>query len=265
VVRQIDGRSFGDFCKGRLRHADGFYPLGDLLRKFTTLDPDVWDAEWECRKPAVAGLVYPLPEERYVPLEFRSDRESWGACDAGVVNPFCFLLLQADASDNVYVLRELYGSGREESFWADEMVELLAAYGLGPKHGQRFTVYVDVRAKNLQLELLKRGFEVRSRSYSVVETIKWVRKWVIGDKHPRLFIDPERCPNLKREIETYRRGSGEMPAPRQDDDAVDALRYGICGRYPMRYERPSPSALPKATVGTRRWRGQEEIELWERA
>ena len=25
--------------------------LSDLLRKFTTLDPEVWDTEWECRKP----------------------------------------------------------------------------------------------------------------------------------------------------------------------------------------------------------------------
>ena len=209
------------------------------------------------------GLVYAFAEERYIPLTYRPDRATWDACDAGVVDPFCFLLLQADASDNVYAIRELYGSDREESFWADEIGELLAALGRGPRHSERFPVYVDVRAKNLALELKKRGFDVRARSYSLVETIKHVRRWVNANKHPALFIDPDQCPNLKREMATYRRGQGEMPAARQSDHALDCLRYGICGRYPLRWQQPSVE-LPRTTQDTRRWRRGQETLFWRR-
>lgn len=242
VIRGDDQRSWFDVCQKRLMDADGFYTIGDAQRKFLTLDPDVWDAEWECKKPSSRGLVYPIMnEERYAGFEFDPMKEFWCGCDDGFSDPFCFLAVQSDPSNNVYILDELYGSGIEHSTWMDRIEEMLASYGQDPK---RVVIHIDVRAAALRAEMKKRGWNVRSRSYLVNDTVGHVRKWFTGRKHPKLYVNGPKCPNCRREFELYRyKKIGDSPLG-EDDHAPDALRYGICGRFPVRQTSSGFDQLP---------------------
>ena len=230
IVRVEDEKSFFDTCLGRAKQSDGFYLLNDAHRKFVTLDANVWDSEWENKKPARSGLVYKeMPEERITSLFYDPSKRTFAGVDDGFVHSFCFLLMQSDTSDNVYVVKELFGSQVEHSTWIGQISDLFLAYGL---HKAQVVLYVDVRASALIAELRKAGFTVRARSWPVVDSIRHVKKWVIGRMHPKLFIDGEECPNLRREMGLYRyQQKSEMPKE-IDNDACDALRYGICGKYP---------------------------------
>jgi len=242
LVRPGDERSFWDVCKGDARHSDGFYMVRDAQRKFVTIDPDVWDAEWECNKPAKKGLVYKdMPEDRFGRYPFDPVLDTFGCIDDGFVDPFCLLLCQKDAGDNVYVVRELYGSGVEHSTWiSDYMRPLFEELGL--RRGG-VVLYVDVRAVALIAELRKAGFKVKARSYSVVDSIRHVKKWVRGVAHPKLFVDEECCPNLKWEMGLYRyKEKSELPVD-ESNHAVDALRYGICGVFP-RFDQGGEDEVP---------------------
>jgi hypothetical protein len=84
----------------------------------------------------------------------------------------------------------------------------------------------------------------------------------------RLQIDPQGCPNLCAEAERYRypraaerAALGENPLD-EDNHALDALRYLVCGidrRFVARLRRPGdaregpaePAAVPQADVGAR--------------
>jgi hypothetical protein len=242
VVRTSDERSFWDVCKGDARNSDGFYSVRDAKRKFLTLDSEVWDAEWECKKPAKSGLVYKdMPEERFGKYPFNPALDCFCGCDDGFVAPFAFLLMQRDTSDNIFVVRELFGPGVEHSTWIDSYLKPLFAE-LELKKDQ-VPIWVDIRATALIAELRKAGFKVRARALGIVDSVRHVKKWVRGVNHPKLFVDSEYCPNLKRQMGLYRLRQGtELPVG-EDDDAPDALRYGICGRYP-RFSNEEGTDIP---------------------
>ena len=249
IIRPEDEKSFYATCMCRAKEADGFYLLQDAQRKFVTLDANVWDSEWENKKPARSGLVYKeMPEERFLPLYYDPSKRTFAGVDDGFVHPFCFLLMQSDTSDNVYVIKELFGSQVEHSTWIGQVSDLFLAYGL---RKAEVVLHVDVRASALIAELRKAGFTVRGRSLPIVDSIRHVKKWVIGKTHPKLLIDGDECPNLRREMGLYRyHQKSELPKD-EDNDAVDALRYGMCGRYPRIGTVESTAELP-ATGGDRR-------------
>ena len=252
-----DGRSFWDVCKGAARNSDGFYLLRDVHRKFTTLDSDVFDAEWTCEKPAKKGLVYKdMPDERFGRYPFDPTRQSWCGADAGFVDPFSFHVYQNDGSDNVYAVRELYGPGVEDSTWAERVAELFGGLGLSMVST---TIYVDVRAKNLAAELKKAGFRsVKSRHHEIIGTVAHVKKWVRGVRHPKLFVDEEFCSNLKSEMGLYRysENAGDETPIDEDNHCCDDLRYALCGRYP-KYDTSSEPEIPVAAGDKGKVRGTD--------
>lgn len=91
-----------------------------------------------------------------------------------------------------------------------------------------------------------------------IEHIKWMLKpdpalaMEDGKSQPRLFIDRQACPNLVRQMRTYRRvrsskiGLNPRDAPdevlKSDDHAVDALRYGLFSEASMQGITPTTMA-----------------------
>lgn len=82
------------------------------------------------------------------------------------------------------------------------------------------------------------NFDIQGANNSVyegIEHVRWLLKWQENMNSPRLMIDKASCPNLARELRTYRweKGSDKGINPRdarpvplkRDDHAVDALRY----------------------------------------
>jgi hypothetical protein len=233
VMRAGDEKSFYDSCQGKCREADGFYVVQDAWRKFSTLEPEVWDAEWECLKPARRGVVYKdMPDDRFLRLQLDPNRDTWACCDWGFTHPFAFLVCQSDTQDNVYVLRELYVTNLEPSSMVMKVAELFEEMGLDRT---RVTTYPDPRGAAEIAEFRKAGFRMHARAVEVQAGVNWVKKWVRGVGHPKLFVDGEMCPNLRWEmLEGYQyRPDSEMPKD-ENNHACDALRYGICGRFPMR-------------------------------
>ena len=47
-----------EVCLAKAKRADGYYSIVDTIDKFTGMDREVWDAQWECKKPGTSGLVY---------------------------------------------------------------------------------------------------------------------------------------------------------------------------------------------------------------
>lgn len=258
VVRPEDEQSFYDTCKRRAMNADGFYMIDDALRKYVTLDANVWDSEWECKKPAKAGLVYKdMADERFLPLMFDPSKRTFCGVDDGFVDPFCLLVMQSDSADNVYVVKELYGPQVEHTTWIEQIVDLFSAYGLRKSD---VPVYVDVRASGLIAELRKAGFKLtRGKALPLVDSVRHVKKWVIGRQHPKLFVDGDECPNLKREMGLYRyQTKTEMPKD-ADNHAPDALRYGVCGRYPRIGTTDEMAELPVTGHDGRKAKTSEDM------
>lgn len=82
------------------------------------------------------------------------------------------------------------------------------------------------------------NFDIQGASnavYAGIEHVRWLLKFEPSLKSPRLIIDKEACPNLSREMRTYRWEKGNdrglnprdaRPVPlKKDDHCVDCLRY----------------------------------------
>lgn len=52
-------RRFSDVCKGRLARSNGYMELTDIHGKFMENDQDTWEAQQECLKPEMGGMVFP--------------------------------------------------------------------------------------------------------------------------------------------------------------------------------------------------------------
>lgn len=95
-------RSFADVCNGRAYRSDGFVALEDVQTRFTQLSRMTWEAQQECLRPSVEGVVHKWVNERtYLPLwlprsEFGPIYRGW---DWGGQNPHAVVWVQVLAVD----------------------------------------------------------------------------------------------------------------------------------------------------------------------
>jgi len=84
-------RRFSDVCKGRLARSDGYTSLTDIHRKFLENDRDTWEAQKECSRPEVGGLVFPMfTKQRYGVKFYEPDPDNgdiYSSTDFGGTNP----------------------------------------------------------------------------------------------------------------------------------------------------------------------------------
>jgi hypothetical protein len=122
--------------------------LGDVWRKFSTLDADRWDAEWEGLRPGRTGLVYKAFDERLggphlvSGLEYDPNWLTFGGVDYGYANPFAALIGQIQPALNppqnrsevpfdLHLIDELYGEEMVFStHWIPEMLVLQQQYNV---------------------------------------------------------------------------------------------------------------------------------------
>lgn len=181
-------------------------------------------------------------------LSFNPSYETFAAVDYGWSNPFVWLLIQVDIWGNVYVLDELYKSHLR----IDEAPEELKAAGLVPSGLRVF--YPDPAAPG-DSRVLADKLKIRIGSGTggeLKDRLRLIRKHLdvdprvahLAEGHPerlpKLFIDPDKCPNLVREMNDYRypetkdeKNEAELPM-KKDDHAPEAL-----GRFFMGYFGPS--------------------------
>jgi hypothetical protein len=95
---------------GAAGQAVGLFAIDDAIKQFTHWSIEQWQAEAECRRPTLTGLVYPSFDRAIhvqAALDFRADLPTYRAIDWGL-NDFVCLWLQEAPGGRVVVVDELW-------------------------------------------------------------------------------------------------------------------------------------------------------------
>lgn len=159
----------------------------------------------------------------------------WGA---GEENAFCGHWGMKDAAGTWFIYDEYYSNNQSYTI-ADhcDEVKSLHPWPNDPWHRQS---YGDPSGVIWIREFARNGIPIQPARNSVhigIDAVKRLLQPCKATGEPRLFIVRDKCPNLARQMQTYRweRSSGQGINPRdakpnplkKDDHAVDALRYLI--------------------------------------
>jgi phage terminase large subunit len=149
-----------------------------------------------------------------------SDFKAWYlAIDEGYTNPAVILLVGEDADGRWHVAREFYRRGvlqgavvAQACQWRKELNCQLVA--------------VDEAAAGLIADLRNAGVQAVGAKGRVLDGIQALqnRLQVAGDGKPRLTVAPA-CVNLVNEFESYCWKAGKDAPEKENDHALDALRY----------------------------------------
>lgn len=238
-----------------LSRSRAFYParlddnpsIGDEYLANLLADPDAvqrsrliegnWDAEYE------QGLVYnnfvtagtdEKPGNVTMHAEFNPDKPIiWGADDGYVYgagpgtqsyHPRVILQMQVNELGGLNVFDEYVETG--VSSYEDTVKDVLAK-----GYGKPDIVYIDSSAAMMKGSLWNLGFDVVGSTHKVSEGIRNLRKLVCDANGVRTIRVHPRCNYTIYEFGCYRhnedaQGKDGEPVPmKQDDHAMDALRY----------------------------------------
>lgn len=167
------------------------------------------------------GAVYDTFDARVHVIE-RPDAEikQWYlAMDEGYTNPAVILLIGEDSDGRLHVHREYYERGK--------LQRDVVAFALGWWTAFVCTLAaVDAAAAGLIADLNDAGIYAVPRKGRVLDGITAVQALlkVQDDERPRLTVDPS-CVNVINEFESYVWKDGKDEPVKENDHALDALRY----------------------------------------
>ena len=181
---------------------------------------------------AAEGAVYPMFERgRHVSANAPDTRFTWVGVDYGHTNPTAFVRLGLGEDGRVWALEEYYHAASETGARSPRQY---AADLIRFAHGSACVV-IDPSAEGfiLQLHEDSPALRLKKADNAVLEGVQLVSAALDAGK---LMFHP-RCERLIAEMEGYRwderaRERGEDKPRKEDDHAVDALRYGL-----MHYRR----------------------------
>jgi len=230
---------------GVAAQCDGVLPIDDAIKQFRRWSIEQWQAEAECRRPSLQGLVYPT-FDRIVhvrgSLGFQADLPTWRAIDWGWNNFVC-LWVQVDKSGCVRVVDEYCTASTTTADNARELrrrdegrrIEATFCDPAGRNPNDQ-TGYSDIQVFE--------GFGIPC-TYSLSP---WAREVRNGINLIRSFLAPaaggprllvsDKCRQLIRAFEAYRnrRVNGEYVdepvKPQESDHPMDALRYYFVNCWP---------------------------------
>lgn len=266
--RWADGtpRTFATVCNGRAKKSDGFVQLGDVQKRFRRLSRYTWEAQQECLRPSVEGLVhYWFEHERHVLTkwaprpEYGSIYRSW---DWGGTNPHAVLfhqLLDVPVKvqrvpgeehteivlpegalitfDEIYVTG---GSFRKLAERVFKRTDVWQSYGFDWEVEYDFcdpagaTAKEDVKdvARHSNYKWLVPTF--RSIPSKIEDSLE---KHVSAGEDDLLYVVGGHCKNMVREYGVYRwpKQKNDKNAPtaplKKDDHTMDSARYTLWNLY----------------------------------
>lgn len=200
-----------------------FLPKEEIDKAKLELTEDRFAQEYLADFRKTEGLVYKeFNRERHVYDNLDTNKvkvvDKLGGIDFGYTNPAAVLVVYKDSDSNYWVDDEWYKTQKTDG----EIAEYAASLGFNK-------AYPDPESPGAIEELRKRGVnvqEVIKGKDSVVSGIQRVREMF---KQNRLHIN-RRCVNTILELETYhypdfREGNSTELPEKEDDHAMDALRY----------------------------------------
>lgn len=172
--------------------------------------------------------------------ELPSDYRSWEiieGIDFGYANPFAAVWVGIDYDGRWWVLNEHYQTEEPISFHATRIREIRERLGISPTY-----TFIDPSTFNRQraefesvaFELQQygiqcgRGQNERLGGWARLDELLTER---LDDGKPRLLIT-DACPNLIRELVSARFKEGTDDIEKENDHALDALRYVVMTRPP---------------------------------
>lgn len=227
---------------------NGYYKWEDAIEKYQTLDRDVWDTQWLCKKPDLSSLIYSrFDEEKNVESTFQVDKtkqlyvfEDFGNSKD---HPDVVLFVQVDVeTPKVTIFDELYMADMPSSEMVNEARKKLAEHGLTTADltgwipdPHMLTQVID--RTNMGLPIIDKVTEEEvtgaSQLYLIANGIHLVRKFV---DERWLKITPN-CTQLRGEFLSYarkRKPNGEYSEDpdKKFDHGPDAIRYGLVRIFP---------------------------------
>lgn len=184
------------------------------------------------------GAIYPEWNEENIDNDADYDPRYavYAAVDDGYSNPRCVLLIQdrpcKGKPDRICVFAEYYQTQRLAS---QTLEDIWGIEGYGYPIPE--LLYHDPAAVQFGAEAQNYGFATWGAANNVAEGIKKVREFIRdGNNERRLLVHP-RCVNLIEQMPSYRNSesnallNGDPKPIKENDHAVDALRYFIYTRY----------------------------------
>lgn len=231
--RRADMRIF------RARTADNPYLAPEFIQSLNNAySGEFARQELEGEFISLEGLVYPMfRTSTHVQRRPDSDFTRWAlAMDEGYTNPAVILLIGIDGDERLHIAREFYERGKLQKDVVAQAQEWAGKYK--PEH-----VAVDAAAAGLIADLRDAGIAAQPRKGRVLDGITAVQAVlkVQGDGKPRLTVAPE-CTNVINEFESYVWREGKDEPAKENDHAMDALRYYVVDMQPIVSFVPDPFA-----------------------
>jgi hypothetical protein len=229
---------------GIAAHCHGLLAIDDAIRQFRQWSIEQWQAEAECRRPALEGLVYPTFDRSIhvrPDLHLRADLPTWRSVDWGWNGFVCLWVQQDEAgcvlvvdeyctantttADNARKIRQRHGDLRVEATFCDPA---------GRSRSDQ-TGYSDVEVfASLGLPCTYAAAPWAREIRNGINLIRSHLRPAAGE--PRLLV-AGRCTQLIEAFESYRNRQvngqyiDEPLKPQACDHPMDALRYYFVNRH----------------------------------
>lgn len=234
----------------------GFYKWEDLIQKKLSLDPEVWETQWLCRKPGRTGVVYPqflnqpYPKGHVLAREVDFNKQIYIFEDFGFAenHPDVVLFVEVDKEkQSIYIFDELYFVGKIGDYIVSRVAEKLREYGMdiqrfdGKYNFNRYIAGWITDPHNLTEMAVRKNLGCpileplkNSKLYAVKNGISLVRRKL---QNKEILFHP-RCKKAIGEFEVYRRkplpnGDFSEEPEKKNDHAPDAVRYGLIRLFPV--------------------------------
>jgi len=174
---------------------------------------------WATAEGAVYDMFNP---EVHVRERMREEFQRWILCmDEGYTNPAVILLIGIDGDGRLHIAREFYRRGVLQKVVVETARQWYDEY-----HPD--SVVVDQSAAGLIADLRDAGMPAQGTKGRVLDGITAVQGYlrVQADGKPRLTVDPA-CVDTINEFESYVWKPEKDEPVKENDHAMDALRYGI--------------------------------------
>ena len=196
---------------------EGEFALQELGGEFVSLEGPVWksfDAQMDEGSGVFAGrsVSYGADYIPGVPIE-------WWVDDGFTKGHPRVILMAQIIPPNLHVFNEYIVTGELPESSIDHALEIC------PERPE--VAYVDSSAAELRNRLWQRDIDTISATHDVSEGITRTASWILnGHGETHLFFHP-RCVKALAEIPAYVRDPVTQKPMKRDDNAADALRYGV--------------------------------------
>lgn len=250
-------------------------PASEILDAKRNSTPEAFAQEWEAEFIAYAGLVYPefSSEVHVSDIPYRENLRTSLWVDPGTTAPYACLLVQITPDEHVFVIDEIYRTGRVTEQIIREARDrwpfLLEPGTDMPR--EEVDVIVDKAASEASASWRLNGWRAWGEKPKIAEGIRVHHKFLrdpirsrlpqtLGPDDPGLIIPriqvDRKCKNLIREHGVYHypddsrkrieTNKSEIPVD-ADNHALDALRYGYYNTWPELFnETPSYNSIEGA-------------------